>query len=288
MTIDYHALKNWPVPSTEQVLTWQDSARYALGCGVGIADPLDLSELQYVYEADMKALPTMAAVIGTPGFWLKDPAIGADWTRILHGEQMLVLHRPLPVSGRFTGVISVEEIFDKGEGRGALLYQRREIHDADSGEHIATVRQSSFMRGDGGCGGMTEGAPKPFALPQDRPCDTSVALPTRPELALLYRLAGDYNPLHIDPAVATSAGFERPILHGMCTFAIAGRALVKHACGDDPTLLREINVRFSSPVYPGETIRTDMWDLGGGDWGFCAYVVERDVKVLDNGFARAR
>lgn len=283
MAIDYMALRNWRVPVIEQSLTWRDCALYALGCGVGSEAPQDRDELRFVYEPAMQVLPTMAAVIATPGFWLKDPATGIDWKQVLHGEQMLEIHGTLPISGRIRGTTRVDDIFDKGEGRGAVLYQRRELHDIDTGALIATVRQSNFLRGDGGFGGASEGAPKPHPMPEGRAADRQVDLKTRHDQALLYRLSGDHNPLHIDPEIAVQAGFDKPILHGLGTFGVVGRALIRLLCNEEPSALRRIELRFSAPVYPGETIRTQVWDEGGGQWSFRALSVDRNIVVLNNG-----
>ncbi len=284
MTIDYEKLKAWTLPETEQTWTWQDSSLYALGVGLG-HDHIDADQLRFVYEKDMLALPTMAVVLGANSFWLRDPATGVDWKRVLHGEEKLEIHAPIPHEGRFVSRMAVEEIIDKGEGKGALILIKRTVHDAASGDLLATVRRTTFARGDGGFGGPAGlKAPEPHRLPEDRGPDRVCDLPTLPQQALIYRLNGDANPLHADPDVAADAGFPRPILHGLCTFGIAGHALLKTLCGYDPARLKRFDVRFSAPVFPGETIRTEMW-VDGGTVSFRARVVERDVVVLNNGLA---
>ena len=177
----------------------------------------------------------------------------------------------------------VTDIVDKGAGRGALLFVERTVRDGDSGEDLATLRSTTFARGDGGCGGTTATAPPPHPVP-DRAPDLACDLPTAPNSALIYRLSGDPNPLHASPAVAAAAGFDRPILHGLCTLGVAGHAILKTCCGYDPARLRSMALRFSAPVYPGETIRTEMW-RDGAVVSFRARVVERDVVVLNNGRA---
>lgn len=285
MTLDYDRMMSLAPLETRQTLTRRDTILYALGVGVGADDPLSPETLRYVYEDGLQALPTMAVTMGYPGFWLKDPQYGLDWKKILHGEQSIELHRALPVEGEILGRTRVDAIHDKGAGKGAILYSSREIVDLASGETIATVRQSSFLRGDGGFGGASEGAPKPHPTPTGRVPDASVTLAIRPDQALIYRLNGDYNPLHIDPAVAAGGGFNRPILHGLCTYGFAGRAAVAALCEGDAARLRRFDVRFSSPVYPGETLRVDFWHEGAGRAAFIARVVERDVAVLQNGYA---
>ena len=273
MPLDPKRLLEAPPVEAVTRLTKRDVMLYALGVGA--------SELEFVYEENLKALPTMAAVLGYPGFTWRDS--GLDWKRILHGESMLELHAPLPVEGEVRGVTTVGPIFDKGADKGAVIYSTRRIYDA-SGKHVATVGGATFARGDGGFGGTSEGQPQPHAIPQRAP-DLAHEIPTAPNQALIYRLSGDYNPLHADPAVATAAGFPRPILHGLCTYAVAGRAILATLCGNEPARLKRLNVRFSSPVFPGETIRTEIWREGDGKAAFRASVVERGVVVLNNGLA---
>lgn len=281
MAIDYEKIKNWPFDPVEQTYTEKDSILYALGLGLG-ADPLDQGQLHFVFEEDgFSALPTMAAVLGTPGFWVRDPETGIDWKKILHGEQGIELHRPLPPAATVIAKTRVTEIIDKGEGKGALIYTEREISDKDSGEKLATLTSTTFGRGDGGFGGPDVAQPQPHTLP-DREPDDICDLPTAPQAALIYRLSGDPNPLHADPKVAAAAGFDAPILHGLCTLGVAGHAVLKTCCDYDPARFKSLNLRFSAPVYPGETIRTEMW-RDGGVVSFRAKVVERDVMVLNNG-----
>lgn len=289
MGLDYDKVKNWPQPVVTQAYTERDSMLYALGLGAAMGNPPAADDLQYVYEGvaggQLAALPTMAAVLALPPFWMQDPETGIDWKKILHGEQFLRMHRPLPPAGRMRSQCRIDEIYDKGADKGAVLIQTRELIDDSSGERIATIGASVFMRGNGGFGGKAEGAPRPHALPGDRAPDLVLDLPTRPEAAAIYRLSGDYNPLHIDGEVARSAGFPVPILHGMATYGIAGRALLKLLCGNQAARLRALDCRFASPVFPGETVRTEVWHQGPGKAGFRCKVVERDLLVLNNGYA---
>ena len=282
MPIDYDKLMNWPFPELEHSYTERDTMLYALGVGCG-HDPLDPDDLRHVYEDGLQALPTMAVVLGYPGFWLKDPETGVDWRKVLHGEQGLVLHRPLPPSGTVVGRSRVTEIVDKGEGKGALLFSERDVVDKATGDLLCTVTSTTFMRGEGGFGGPSGPAPAPHAMPNGDP-ELVLDLPTLPQAALIYRLSGDTNPLHADPEVARAVGFDRPILHGLATYGVAGRAVLRACCGDDPARLKRLDVRFSAPVYPGETIRTEMW-VDGGTVSFRCRAVERDTVILNNGLA---
>lgn len=286
MAIDYQKLKAWPFPELEHSYTERDTILYALGLGFG-ADPLDEGQLKFVYEEGLMAVPTLAVVLAYPGFWAKDPATGIDWRQVLHGEQGLVIHRPLPSSGTVVGRTRITEILDKGEGKGAILYSDREVYDKASGDLLCTVSGCAVLRGDGGFGGPNGPQPTPHAIP-DRAPDLSLDLPTLPQAALIYRLSGDYNPLHADPKVAAAAGFPRPILHGLCTYGVAGHALLKLLCDYDPTRLRRMDCRFTAPVFPGETLRTEIWREDGKQAAFRCRVVERDRIVLNNGWAETR
>ena len=288
--IDYAKLKARVFPDVEQTYDEKDTMLYALGLGYG-HDPMDERQLQFVYEKNLKALPTLPVVLGSPGFWVKEPDSGIDWVKVVHGEQSLHVHRPLPAAGTVIGRMRVTALVDKGAGKGALMFQERTLFDKKTDALLATLASVTFARGDGGFsdqpgngpkGGDPAPAPKP-ATPDSAPhavCD----LPTLPQAALIYRLCNDRNPLHADPAVAKAAGFPRPILHGLATYGSAGHAILKTFCDYDPARLKSLSLRFSSPVFPGETIRTEMW-RDGGRVQFRAKAVERDVVVLSHGAA---
>jgi acyl dehydratase len=275
-----------------QSYDWRDSALYALGLGMG-SDPLDEDELLHVYEGregsegrEQRAVPSQCMVLGWPAFWHADPATGIDWVRILHGEMRFELHRPLPLAGTVRASYGVRAVVDKGVGRGALIHFDTELVDAHSGEALASLRSTEFLRGDGGCGShgtAPAGAP---ALPEGAVPTASIDYRTAPQAALFYRLASrDYMPIHADPEVARRAGFERPISHGLNTMGLACRALLKHCSPRRPERLRSMAVRFAQPAYPGETIRVELF--GQGDTvRFRALAVERGVTVLDRGECR--
>jgi len=228
-----------------QVFTVRDTMLYALGVGAAYGAPTDPDTLRFVYEDGLEALPTMAVVLAYPGFWAKEPQYGLDWKRVLASEQSIMLHKPVPCAGDLTGITTIDAIYDKGADRGAILYSTRKITDTANGELIASVSSSTFLRGDGGFGGGSDGAPAPHMVPQDRAPDEVIELPIMPEQALIYRLSGDYNPLHADPAIAKAAGFPKPILHGLCTYGVAGRAVLRALCGGAPGRLKRYGVRFS-------------------------------------------
>lgn len=283
MPLNYEALSNWEFKDVRQTLTKRDTMLYALGLGFG-ENPTDEKELAYVYEDGLVAVPSMAVTLGYPGFWLRDPRTGVDWRKVLHGEQWLDVYKPLPVEGELIGRTRIDQISDKGKERGAVIYLSRDIIEAASGETLAKVSMSTFCRADGGFGGENKPGPAPASIPERAPnhvCD----LATLPRQALIYRLSGDYNPLHADPKVARAAGFERPILHGLATYGLAARAILKTLCDYDASRLTGLDVRFSAPVYPGETVRFHIWREGDEAW-FRASIPERQVVVLNNGAAR--
>ena len=275
----------WNFPPLEHAYSAKDTILYALGVGVG-ADPMDPKELPFVYEKSLRIIPSQAAVIAYPGAWLMDPALGIDYVKVLHGEQGIVFERPLEPTATVRGEYEVLGVDDKGPGKGAVISFEKRIVDAKAGAIICRVRLTYFLRGDGGCGSWKQPAAVPSALP-DRAADRVIDLPTLPRQALIYRLSGDYNPVHIDPEVAAKAGFAKPILHGLCTFGISCFGLVQHLCAGDPARLVEIFVRFSRPVYPGDTIRLELFEEENS-WRFRARTKERDEVVLDRGLARLK
>jgi acyl dehydratase len=286
MAIDYDKLLATTIADVEHSYSEKDAILYALGIGLGY-DPMNEDELVFVYEKQLKVLPTFAMMLGYAPYWLRQPTIGLNWTQVVHGEAGFTLHQPIPPQGAVIGRTRIIEAVDKGAGKGALIYSRREVVDRASGAVIATLRQTTFARGDGGFGGpreWTKGEAPALHLTPERAPDVVCDLPTRPEMALLYRLSGDVNPLHAEPAFAKQAGFPRPILHGLATFGVAGHAILKAACGYDPARLTAMDARFSAPVYPGETIRTEMW-REGAVLSFRARVMERDVIAINNGRA---
>jgi len=285
MAINYDKLVNWPIPEVEQRLTRRDTILYALGVGLG-ADPCDADQLRFVYEDGLRALPTMAIILGYPGAWHAHPDTGITRSHVVHGEQGLRIVKPLPVEGDVVGKTRVTGLVDKGPNKGALLMTDCTVRDKASGEAICTLTSTTFCRADGGFGGPDGPVSTPHRIP-DAPAQHVCDLPTLPQAALIYRLSGDTNPLHADPAYAKRAGFEMPILHGRCTFSIAGHAILKTLCGYEPVRLVSMQGRFSAPAYPGETIRTEMW-RDGNVVSFRSCVAARGATVLDNGRAEIR
>jgi acyl dehydratase len=252
----------------------RDVMLYALGVGCGT------DELQFTYERDLKVLPTFAVIPAFPAMLNLGGAMQVNPMMILHGEQRIELHAPIPTSGTITTTPTIKAIYDKG--KGAVVVVETDSVD-EKGRLLFRNESAIFARGEGGFGG-DRGPSGPRNVVPDRKPDKSVSFRTRPDQALLYRLSGDRNPLHADPDFARMAGFERPILHGLCTYGIAGRAILQAYCDNDPTRFGSFEVRFSGVVFPGETITTDMWQVGPGKLVVSART-ERGEAVLSSAAA---
>ena len=269
-------------PEIRAKYTTRDTMLYALGVGA-CRDPLDSRELQFVYEGKLQAIPSLSCVLAHPGGWIMAPELEVKWVKLLHAEQHFNLQKPLAPAGELIGTYKILGVVDKGPDSGALLYLQKTLHSVD-GETVGTVDSTYFLRGDGGCGSWgTAGAVLP-SLPDSAPSG-SIDMPTLEISALIYRLSGDFNPLHADPEVARKAGFAKPILHGLCTYGVACQSLIRAVCDYDASRLRGMGARFTKPVYPGETIRTEYWLGNGGHVQFRCLSVERNEVVLDRGTA---
>jgi acyl dehydratase len=243
-------------------------------------DPLDQNELAYVYEGrGLKTVPAMATVIGRIGGGMED--LSVTYALVLHGEQRVTLHRPLPPAAELITDSRVRDIFDKGEGKGAVIIIETEVRLAADHAPLCTLVSTVIARGDGGFGGPEGSGPEPHRIPE-RKADETVLVETRPDQALLYRLSGDRNPLHADPVLARKAGFQVPILHGLCTYGNACRAILKSVCAYDHTRIKDFDVRFSAPVFPGDMIAVDLWQ-DAETISFRCHVPARGVTVINNG-----
>lgn len=266
----------------EQQITEKDCMLYSLGIGLGM-DPIDPMQLQFVFEDGLKAFPSHSVVISHPGPWVTRPELDINWIKLLHGEQTITQHQPLQPGKTYLGNYKVLGVVDKGADKGSILYQEKSLTEKDSGELVSTVTSSYFLRGDGGCGSSGYEPTIVEEVPSREP-DAVIEIPTAENSALIYRLSGDYNPIHADPVKAKKAGFERPILHGLCSFGVATRAVLETCCDNQPERLQHLGLRFSKPVYPGETISVSIW-RESNEVRFAASALERNVRVLDRGTA---
>jgi len=283
MALNYERLMGLKREGDRFSYTDRETMLYAIGIGMG-ADPMNRDELPFVFEQpSLKTVPSMATVLARVPL-LKD--CGYDYTKVLHGEQRLSLHRPLPVAADLIANSRVAEAYDKGAGKGAVIYTETDVRTAADGKPLFTLRSTVFARGDGGFGGPARSehgsGAQPHAIPDRKP-DAIAMLPTRKDQALLYRLNGDRNPLHADPDLAQRVGFPAPILHGLCTYGIACRAILQTVAKYDHARITEFDVRFSAPVYPGESIATDIWADGKTVSFRCRIPARNDTVVINNG-----
>lgn len=261
----------------------KDALLYAVGVGGGV------DELVFTTEntsgVDQQVLPTFVVVVGWGRGGGAMGKIGSfNPALLVHGQQAITLHRPVPVEGAVVMKSRVSAIYDKG--KAALVVTDTDATDKATGEPMFSTRMSAFIRGEGGWGG-DRGPSGPVNVPPERAPDHVVRYETSPDQALLYRLSGDRNPLHSDPAFAAMGGFDRPILHGLCSYGFTGRALLHSVCGSDPARFKAMEARFASPVFPGDALTVKIWDLGSGE---AYFVTERtghggavDLPVIDQG-----
>lgn len=279
MTIDIDKLRAFPIPEGHQTITPNDIALYALSIGMG-RDPLDRDQLRFVDPLQgPEIMPAMVLVLAHPGFWMSDPASGVDPKAILHASQGIDLLAPIPTGGEVRSRTEITDVIDKGAGKAALIVSRTDLRDGTD-TVFARLTRTTYVRGGGGFGGLPGAGDRRPDEPQGPP-DRSILLTTGREQALIYRLNGDLNPLHSDPDFAARVGFDQPILHGLCTMGVVIHALLRGLAEYRPERLRSVNLKFSKPVFPGETIRTDMWK----DGRFRAVTTERGVVVVDAGIA---
>lgn len=280
--LNIEKLLGYEIPQARDEYDPRDVILYALGVGAGLSDQID--ETSLLFERDLQVLPTMALVLGTPGFWPMDPRSGLDWQAILHGEQRLELFEPLDPFGTVIGETKITEIADKGSGNSALIRAVKELRTL-GGTLVAQATEVWVARGAGGFGGTRNLPGDPLPSVPGRAPDFEVLLPTSRAQSAIYRLSGDRNPLHIDQQIAQNAGFERPILHGLSTMGLVARAAIHAVCGGIAQNLGQIGARFTAPVFPGETIRSHIWQQGD-ILHFHAEAVERGQRVIDSGFAK--
>jgi acyl dehydratase len=247
-------------------------------------DPTDTAQLRFVWEQGLQAVPSMAAMLAYPGLWIHDPVLGVDLPRLVAGQHRIRLHATLPTEGVVLGASRITQVVDKGPGRHALIVVERRVTEEATGRLLATVEGVMLVRNAGGFGGPAGPEWTRRPVPSGPP-DMQWDCPTAPNQALLYRLQGDLHALHVDPAFAQRAGFARPILHGLCTFALAGHALLRMACDYDTARFGMMECRFSAPVLPGETVRVALWRAAGGI-AFRATVADAEAPriVLDDGW----
>src|SRR5689334_9651277 len=261
----------------------KDALLYALGVGAGQTDPLGF-ELEFTTEnsQDVKqqVFPTFPVIVGMAGGGGMPSFGDINWAMLVHGEQRVEVFGPIPTEGTIVSTTRVVGIYDKGSG--ALAVMETESKYKDSGKPAFNTRFGAFIRGEGGFGDSRgDELPVRPKAPESKP-DKEITYETRADQALLYRLSGDRNPLHSDPSFAKLAGFPKPILHGLCTYGVTGRALLHGLCGSDPSKFKVMDARFSKPVFPGDTLTVKMWNQGAGKAIFQT-VTQEGTVVIDGG-----
>jgi acyl dehydratase len=285
MPIDPDKARGARLPDSESAYTQEQVILYHLGLGAG-ENATDPKELEYTYEKNLKVLPSFAVIpaFGSMGGIGNIPGLQFNLAMLLHGEQEIILHEPLPTAAKLVTGAHIPEIYDKG--KAALVILESEAKDAESGKPLFTNRFSLFIRGEGGFGG--DSGPKAGNQAPDRAPDGVIERKTLPQQALIYRLSGDKNPLHADPEFAKMGGFDKPIIHGLCSYGITCKAIVDEVLGGDVSRVSRYQARFAGVAFPGETYRVKYWKDGDQRILVEAERVERDAKIITNAVIELR
>ncbi len=285
MPIDPDKARGAKLPESESAYTQDQVILYHLGLGAG-ENATDPKELEYTYEKNLKVLPSFAVIpaFGAMGGIGNLPGLDFNLAMLLHGEQEVILHKPLPTSAKLKTSAHIPEVYDKG--KAALVIMEAEAKDAESGEPLFTNRFSLFIRGEGGFGG--DSGPKAGNQAPDRKPDGVIEKKTLPQQALIYRLSGDKNPLHADPEFAKMGGFDKPIIHGLCSYGITCKAIVDEVLDGDVEAVARYQARFAGVAFPGETYRISWWKDGDKRILVEASSVERDAKIISNAVIELR
>lgn len=281
--LNYEALKNWPFEQLAESYTREDVIHYARGIGVGMPGPLAAEEEHFLTASDdLQVLPMMAVVLNQGSMWTKDPKTGIDWSKTVHVEESITMDGLLPQEGELLADYCVEEVYDKGAGKGALMYERKILSKAEGageGKQIANVKIATYLRNNGGFGGIATGSPRPVSMPDDRPADAVIDLSTPTSDNTTYQLGAEF----LEAVKSELMTESKPMLRGVCSFGIAGRAILKLTCDNEPGRLRHLGLRYIAPVFADETLRTEVWFTGPGKAVFRVMCIERNTLVMNNG-----
>lgn len=283
MGFDPERLLAWDFGEQRQSYDARDAILYALGVGLPFTSG-ESGDLAFLMEDRLKVLPAFGVTLATPGMWPKLPALEIDWVRVLHMAHAVRFEAPLPPEARVASRARITELYDRGADKGAVCILRREVRDAEDDRLYCTIDQTVALRGNGGFGGAVMPRAERPAMP-DRTPDHAESVPTSARAAYVYRLSGDYNPLHSDYDVARRAGFDRPILHGLASYGTVCAVIVRAFCGGDVARLASLDLRFAGIVFPGDRLDFRLWKEGRRVF-FEALIGER--TVLDQGVAEIR
>ena len=276
MSLDYQKLKHWPFVPVRKTYTRADSVRFARGYGAGMPGSLQQEDARYLEAADLQTLPMMAVALADGEFWQQDPEAGLQWNKIVHAEETITMHRPLPAEGEIVVGREVAAIYDRGSERGASVVERQTLSDAE-GQVIASIEVTTIARGDGGFGGDPEPARERLVIPE-RAADAWLDLSTPMEDDAMFKLSVGFEVVG-KPAVGQPV---QSTLRGLCCFGMAGRAVLKLLCDNQPERLRKMGVRYAGVMLTGEIVRTEVWRVGPGRAVFRMRAIERDAMVLNN------
>ncbi|MBR9910853.1 MAG: 3-alpha,7-alpha,12-alpha-trihydroxy-5-beta-cholest-24-enoyl-CoA hydratase [Gammaproteobacteria bacterium] len=278
--LDYETVMNWPFETLTETYTSDDCIAYARGIAAGSDAAIATEENQYCSSGGaLKALPMMSIVLNEGSMWTMDPATGIDWRKTLHTEESITIHKPLSTAATLTARYEVEEIYDRGAGKGAFMYEQRVLSDTDNSP-VATIRIGTFLTANGGFGGAASNTPAPIKVPAEREPDQLLDLSTPGRDNTRYHLGEQFV-----GALKNVPGAEgKPPLRGVCAFGVTGRALIHMACNGQPERLKHMGLRYKAPTFADETLRTELWfDDTPGRAYFRVRCLERDTVVMDNG-----
>ena len=260
MAFDPQRLLDWDFGEQRHAYEARDAILYALGIGLPFAEGQS-RDLDFLLEDRLRVVPSFAVTLATPGMWPRNPALGIDWARVLHVAHAARFEAPLPAQGEVTSRARIVELHDRGADKGAVCLLRREVRDAAQGTLYCTIDQTVALRGNGGFGGAPLPRVERARMPARAP-DHVETVRTSPRAALIYRLSGDINPLHVDYEVARKAGYERPILHGLASYGTACAVILRAFCDGDPARMRSLELRFAGIVLPGDELDLRCWKEG--------------------------
>jgi hypothetical protein len=280
LPLDYHKIRNWRFAVQQRSYSREDAVRFARGFGAGLPGPLAADDGRFIGSGDVKALPMIAVALADGEFWQRDPEAGLHWTQIVHAEEAITLHRPLPVAGIVAVERRIVDIYDRGVEKGAMLLEQQVLRN-EHGDAVVTIDVVTVLRGDGGFGGTSQGAPRPRPVPSDRAPDLTLDLATPSQDQPVFQLSSEFD-------VTTSLSGAKPgqlMLRGVCAFGLAGRAVLALICANEPERLRRLLVRYAGPLLTDETARIELWHTGKGRASFRMHAMERNAPVLNHCYA---
>jgi hypothetical protein len=277
MPLDYDKIKRWPFKTDTRRYTRAESVRYARGFGAGLPGPLQADDQRFIDPVRAVALPMMSVALADGDFWQRDPEAGLHWKQIVHAEEAITMHSALDAEGTVTVERRIVEIYDRGADKGALIHEQQTLRDQD-GELIVTIDVSTLLRGDGGFGGSAVAASGVSRVPADRAPDATLDLSTPSRADPVFALSPEFDVTAAIPGMQPG----QLMLRGLCSFGLAGRAILETVCDNDPERLKRLAVRYAGPMLTDEIVRAEVWHTSVGAASFRLRAIERDVPVLNH------